>query len=116
MLCPPGGTKGLVQIRDKVAGLKAQEATSVGDRADEIVAQGMTALARSTIIHQASIGPNFDTARGLDNRPVHLESGRIVRCPADAGRDRREGRLVRAGGMPDATGTVRKRNGLASRY
>lgn len=76
----------------------------------------MTAFARSTITHQALIGPNFDTARGLDNRPVELQSGRIVRCSADAGRDRREGRLVRTGGMPDATGTVRKRDDLASGY
>lgn len=76
----------------------------------------MTAFARSTIIHQASIGPNFDMAGGLDNRPVELQSGRIARRPADAGRDRREGRLVRTGGMPDAIGPVRKRDSLASGY
>lgn len=50
-----------------MARLNAQKATSVGDRADEIVGQGMTALARSNIVHQASIGLNFVMARGLDN-------------------------------------------------
>lgn len=85
-------TKKLAEMLRHMARLNAPEATAVGDRADAIVAQGMTALARSTIIHQALIGPNFDTARGLDNRPVELQSGRIVRRPADAGRDGGEGR------------------------
>lgn len=57
----------LAEIRRYMAGLDVQEAASVGDRADEIVARGMTALARSNIVHQASIGLNFDMARGLDN-------------------------------------------------
>lgn len=34
---------------------------------EEIVARGMAALARSNIVHQATIGLNFDMARGLDN-------------------------------------------------
>jgi hypothetical protein len=97
-----------------VARLNAQEATAVGDCADEIVAQGMTALARSTIIHQVSIGPNFDTARGLDNRPVHLQSGRIARRIADAGRYRREGRFGqnRRYARRDRTGAEARRLGV----
>lgn len=86
-----------------MAGLNAQEATAVS------VAQGMTAFTRSTIIHQASIGPNFDTVRGLDNRPVQLPLT-ARQTPAAIGA--RDG-LVRTGDMPDATGPVRKRDGLA---
>jgi len=97
-----------------VAGPNAQEATSVGDRADAIVAQGMTALACPTIIRQALIGPNFDMVRGLDNRPVHLQSGRIARRLADAGRDRREGRFGqnRRYARRDRTGAEARRLGV----
>jgi len=57
----------LAEIRRYMAGLDAQTATSIGDRADEIVARGMATLARSNVVHQASIGLNFDMERGLDN-------------------------------------------------
>ncbi len=57
----------LAEIRRYITGLDAQAATSIGDRADEIVARGMAALARSNIVHQATIGLNIDMARGCDN-------------------------------------------------
>jgi len=57
----------LAEIRRYMAELDTQDAASVGDRADAIVTWGMTAPARSNIVQQASIGLNFDMARGLDN-------------------------------------------------
>lgn len=78
----------LAEIRRYMVGLDAQTATSIGDRADEIVARGMATLARSNIVHQASIGLNFDMERGLDNVAFpRSPCARRLASPSSARRD-----------------------------
>ena len=56
----------LAEVRAMFAGLEQQEAASVDDRADKIIAMGFDALARSNARFHSEMD-GFDVARGFDN-------------------------------------------------